>query len=146
MEAGKLQNVLADQVGGVLAPPALGVVGPFCQAGLWKAASLDQMQQGLIGSHAAVGTPLPHRHRVKVQMQVAPGQRLARLAEGVHPRAAGDKQSLAHRPGIDHTLEPGLPMGHFVDLIKHQQIGPRVPALTQQHRSVCRHIPVEVLG
>jgi hypothetical protein len=123
MEAGKLQNVLADQVGGVLAPPALGVVGPLCQAGLWKATSLDQMQQGLIGSHAAVGTPLPHRYRVEVQMQVAPGQRLARLAEGVHPRAAGDKQSLAHGPGIDHPLEPGLPIGHFVDLIKHQQTG-----------------------
>ena len=50
MEAGKFQNVLADQVGGVLAPPTLGVVGPFCQAGFWKAASLNQMQQGLAWS------------------------------------------------------------------------------------------------
>jgi hypothetical protein len=34
MEPGKLQNDLADQVCGVLAPPALGVVGPFRQAGV----------------------------------------------------------------------------------------------------------------
>ena len=123
MEAGKLQNVLPYQVCGVLAPPALRVFGPSRQAGFRKAASLDQMQQGLIGSHAAVGTPLPHRHRVEVQMQVAAARRLARLAEGDQSRAAGDKQSLAHGPGIDHTLEPGLPIGHLVDLIKHQQIG-----------------------
>ena len=55
------------------------------------------MQQGLIRNHAAVGTPLPHRYRVK-------------------------KQILAHGPSIHHTLEPGLPIGHLVDLFKHQQI------------------------
>ena len=56
------------------------------------------MQQGLIRNHAAVGTPLPHRYRVK-------------------------KQILAHGPSIHHPLEPGLPTGHHVDLFKHQQIG-----------------------
>ena len=133
MEAGKLQNVLADQVCGVLAPPTLGVVGPLRQAGLWKATSLDQMQQGLIGSHAAVGTPLPHRHRVEVQMQVATGQRLARLAEGVHPRAAGASRA--------------WPTGRASITPLSQAFQSAILWISSNtSRPVCRHIPVEVLG
>lgn len=59
---------------------------------------------------------------------------------------AGNQQGLGRGLGVDHTLEPGFPGGHFVDLIEHQQRRRRISRLTQQHRPVHRHIPVEVLG
>jgi len=77
MQTRELDHVFADQVGGVLAPPALRFVVAVGEQGFRKAAALQQTAECVVRSGALLLAPFAHGHRVQAKRQVAPGQRLA---------------------------------------------------------------------
>ena len=146
MEPGELDDIFADQIGEVLAPPALGIVRVVHQAGFREPATSHQaLQRGGRGS-ALLFAPLAYRNRVQTKSQIAPGQGIPALTPGFHPGAAGHQQGLPRWVAIDHSFEPVFPSWHLVDLVHGKEAASGIPALSLQDSTVRPDVPIKVLG
>lgn len=146
MEPGELDDIFADQIGEVLAPPALGIVRVVHQAGFREPATSHQaLQRGGRGS-ALLFAPLAYRNRVQTKSQIAPGQGIPALTPGFHPGVAAHQQRGPWRVAIHHALEPVFPFRHLVDLVHDQEAASGIPALSPQDGAIRPNVPIEVLG
>ena len=91
------------------------------------------------------GLPLAHRHWLQMPDEAPPGERLATLPEGFEARTARHQNRLPWRTTIEHARQPGFPVAHLVQLVKHEKFRSRRPTLRKDHPAVGKHSPIEHL-
>ena len=82
---------------------------------------------------------------MKTKIKVPPREGIPGLLELVHAGAAGDQKPWSCAFGVEHAFDPGLPLLHFVELVKDHEFTFAIPLSLEKCLSINDRVVIEIL-